>query len=370
MTTPLEGARTHVDALELRLAERIDELRAEFAERAGALEAQVEEECRRARISTFAFGGLLALAGAVGAFALGSVVRPMSAARPQSPAVIAGQAFADLPLRPTLPVTATNFPLLADAGSSPGAEGRPPGARADGRQSDDLGWLAQAISRGEPTALMRAQALAQAGAPRAQLLLAKLYEAGRGGLPHDLGLARQWTERAAQAGEQAAMHNLAVYMMHGEGGPAAPVEAARWFLKAAQGGVVDAQFNLAVLYEKGCGVHRNLGEAYRWYSIAANAGDGLARARAVALEARLTAKERALAGAAIHSFQPGQVVAPAAIYAPVVAPAATVAESQRLLAREGYFIGPADGGDSPAYRMAAATYLRDHPQAERLVLAP
>jgi hypothetical protein len=96
----------------------------------------------------------------------------------------------------------------------------------------------------------------------------------------------------------------------------------------------------------------------------------VARARAVALEPKLTARELASAAAAARSFQPGRTAAAAAASAPVVSPAATVADSQKLLAREGYFIGQTDGSDSPAYRTAVADYLRDHPQARRVVLAP
>jgi hypothetical protein len=85
---------------------------------------------------------------------------------------------------------------------------------------------------------------------------------------------------------------------------------------------------------------------------------------------RLTPRERATAQAAITAFQPGAAAPTQPVSAPVIAPAATVAESQKLLAREGYFIGRTDGADSPAYRAAVAGYLHDHPQAQRPLIAP
>jgi len=46
----------------------------------------------------------------------------------------------------------------------------------------------------------------------------------------------------------------------------------------------------------------------------------------------------------------------------VISPATTIAETQQLLSRAGYYLGPTDGADSPAFRTAAQTYLRDHPK--------
>ena len=362
-------------ALDGRLAEhrllserRVEDLRAEIAERIAAFEVHIDQGLRSMRRFTLATCGVVL--AAAGALALAAVGRPMLPAHGQSLGVVADHMLVDLLMRPTLPFVPPNLPRAGAARAPPGAGAGayvPPG---QGAASEDIEALAQAISRGDRAALHRAEERAQAGSPNAQLLLAKVYEEGRGGLPRDLAVARRWTARAAEAGEPAAMHNLAVYMVRGEGGSADLIGAARWFERAAWAGVIDAQFNLGLLNESGRGVQKNLGEAYRWYSIAANAGDALARARAVVLEARLTATERARAAAAILRFRPGRVEGMAETAPPVLPSAATVAESQQLLAREGYFIGPTDGSDSPAYRTAAATYLRDHPQAQRVVLSP
>jgi peptidoglycan hydrolase-like protein with peptidoglycan-binding domain len=48
-----------------------------------------------------------------------------------------------------------------------------------------------------------------------------------------------------------------------------------------------------------------------------------------------------------------------------VSPATTLAETQALLARQGYYVGPVDGVTSPQFRAAAQAYLRDHPEAAR-----
>jgi localization factor PodJL len=232
----------------------------------------------------------------------------------------------------------------------------------------DYAALADEVMGGRGGALQKVQGRAAAGDPTAQLMLAKLYEVGRPGVPRDLALARSWTLKAAQAGERTAMHNLGLYLMDGDGGPRDPAQAAVWFRKAADAGVVDAQFNLAVLYEAGRGTPKNLPEAYRWFSIAANAGDGLARARAVALETKLTPAERQAAARSADRFEPGR--RPADGLPPVINPASTVAETQKLLARAGYYLGPVDGADSAAFRTAAQSYLKDHPDQAAATRAP
>lgn len=231
-----------------------------------------------------------------------------------------------------------------------------PPSQPRGETYDDV---AAALARGEATALARLQGLAQAGDARAELHLASLYEAGRSGLPRDLAAARDWTRRAAVGGERVAMHNLALFLEQGEGGPRDVAEAAAWFRRAAGAGVVDAQYNLGRMYEAGRGVDRNLREAYRWYSIAANAGDLTARERQLALESQLAPGERSDLDRAVAAFRPG---APAGgDSAIVIPPAATVAETQALLARQGYYLGPVDGVATPSLRAAANAYLADHP---------
>jgi localization factor PodJL len=101
---------------------------------------------------------------------------------------------------------------------------------------------------------------ADRGFAMAQYRLAKLYERGEG-VTTDLALARQWTERAAAAGNRRAMHDLGVYFARGEGAPLDEAAAFRWFRQAAELGVADSQYNLGVLYQQGRGVNASASEA-------------------------------------------------------------------------------------------------------------
>ena len=86
-----------------------------------------------------------------------------------------------------------------------------------------------------------------------------------------------------------------------------------------------------------------------------------AREAQVDLEGRLQPAERSGLDHDAAGFQPN---APAsADLATLVPPAETLAETQALLARKGYYVGPVDGVATPALKTAAAAYLRDHPQA-------
>lgn len=240
------------------------------------------------------------------------------------------------------------------------APAQPQGQDAAAMQKAFLAAAADAEA-GRPGGLARLRSLADRGVPRAQMYLAKLYEGGLAGLAQDSAEARRWTARAADAGDPVAMHNLALYYLKGRGGPRDDAMAARLLRRAAAAGVTDSQFNLAMLYETGAGVERNLVEAYRWFQIAASNGDLAARGRAVALEDRLSPKELALAERAAGRFRPGSEAAEEETV--LVAGAATVAESQKKLARLGYYIGPTDGQDSPAYRAAVEAFRRDEARA-------
>lgn len=293
---------------------------------------------------------VLVVASALAAFSvIGAGVVAMT--RPEIlPRVVAVLTDA-LPLRPGLKPHAAPPRTAADRSAVvPRAAPPSPG--------ETYAAVAAALARGEATATARLTGLAQAGDAEAQLHLASLYETGGAGLPRDLAAARDWTAQAAARGDRMAMHNLGLFLMQGDGGPRDMAAAASWFKRAAERGVVDSQYNLGVLYEAGRGVDRNLREAYRWYAVAANAGDMAAREKQVALEGRLTAAERAGLDRDVSGFQPGALTADPA---EVIPPATTVAETQALLARQGYYVGPIDGVASQAFRQASAAYLRDHP---------
>ncbi len=119
-----------------------------------------------------------------------------------------------------------------------------------------------------------------------------------------LASERERLRAAAERGDRAAMHALGVLILDGADSPA---EAAK---------------------------------ALRWLDAAAQAGDLGAREKAVALEAALAAEASAV---------------------PLIPPATTVAGTQALLARGGYYVGPMDGAASPALKAAAEAYLKDNP---------
>ncbi|MBI3438628.1 MAG: SEL1-like repeat protein [Proteobacteria bacterium] len=157
-----------------------------------------------------------------------------------------------------------------------------------GRTADGLGLL---------------RAAANHGLAMAQYRLAKVYERGEG-VPADLNTARQWTERAAAAGNRRAMHDLGVYYARGDGAQLDEASAFRWFRQAAELGVADSQYNLGVLYQQGRGVQANAVESLFWFAIAARQGDTDAAARATAEEAQLTTTQVQQARARAQAFRP------------------------------------------------------------------
>jgi localization factor PodJL len=206
---------------------------------------------------------------------------------------------------------------------------------------------------------------ANLGYAPAQFYLAKLYEAGGNGVKKDADQARVWTERAAEGGDEKAMHNLALYYFEGTGGPKNTTLAAQWFRRAADLGLVDSQYNLARLYEEGFGVSQNPAEAYKWYLIAAKAGDAESRTSAQRLKAQLSpeaqaAAERSAAGFQAQGPQLGTTQLAQATATPVAAGgSADITTAQRGLSRLGYYQGPYDGVNSPALSLAIAAYQRD-----------
>ena len=360
-----------VEALALRLDQQAAEgaaaARDQEARLAARLDAVLGEisEASTARNDPWAVRATLAAASAAAAVSvMAAAVLAVSQPRLAQTALDASrQVLADLPLRPGLTLSWNPARPTFRAALPPKSTAPTPGTPAD-RFED----VAQALERGDATALPRLTGLADAGDGRAQLQLAGLYESGGAGLARDLPAARLWTRRAAESGQRIAMHNLALFLSQGDGGLRDYAEAAQWFRRAADQGVVDSQYNLGLLYESGRGVDRNLREAYRWYSIAANAGDLAAREKAVALEAGLKPAERSAIDRAAVAFQPGTKASIDLTI--IIPPATTLAETQALLVRQGYYLGPIDGLATPALRSAVAAYQRDHPKAQAKAATP
>jgi len=184
---------------------------------------------------------------------------------------------------------------------------------------------------------------AQSGDVLAQLTLAQLYERGGGGVRRDVAAARLWTQRAAGGGDGAAMHNLGLYLLEGQGGPR----------------------DLAA----GQGVGADVPAAYRWFAVAAAGGDADARRRMTDLEGQLSPAERSALVQSAARYRP---LAPSSMEGDpvIIAPASSTIETQQLLARKGYYVGPIDGSQSLSFLKAATAYLRDHPAAAQVINLP
>ena len=214
------------------------------------------------------------------------------------------------------------------------------------------------IEAKDPAGLDRLRRAANMGFAAAQFDLSKAYLTGTLGVKKDEAESRRWTERAAQAGDSRAMHNLGLAFFHGSGGPTNKTTAAQWFRRAADLGMGDSQYNLASLYEQGYGVIQNAAEAYKWYLIAARGGDAEARSAAERLKKDLSPEARSAAERSAAGFRaatPNPSVRPTA----AAAPAGGVASAQKALSMLGYYRGPQDGAQSAALKGAIQAFQRD-----------
>jgi localization factor PodJL len=221
--------------------------------------------------------------------------------------------------------------------------------------SADYAAAVRDIETGQAGGLAKLKVVADEGYAPAQFYLAKLYETGVSGVVKNPAEARRWTARAADGGDRAAMHNLALYYFRGEGGAQDLPAAARWFRKAAEAGVVDSQYNLGLLYQSGSGVARDYAEAYRWFTIAAEAGDAQARANAVELESKLPAAQLAALDKAAAGFRVRSEIAPQA----QASRETQFGMARRILGRLGYYRNrPSDGG-AAELKVAVQNFQRD-----------
>jgi localization factor PodJL len=254
--------------------------------------------------------------------------------------------------------------VLAPTPTGPAAPGADPSAAQSEAGAEIYADGVRRLEAKDNSGVTIVSKAANLGYAPAQFYLAKLYEAGGAGLKKDAGQARVWTQRAADGGDQKAMHNLALYYFEGTGGPKNTTLAAQWFHRAADLGLVDSQYNLARLYEEGFGVSQNPAEAYKWYLIAARAGDAESRTSAQRLKSQLSPEAQAAAERAAIGFQTqgprlGATQLAQATIAPSAGGGADVTIAQRGLSRLGYYQGPYDGVSSPALSLAIAAYQRD-----------
>jgi TPR repeat protein len=255
-------------------------------------------------------------AGGFAAFSIGAVHGRVQALKPVSLATAARARAAGSPIRIAAQTPLDRIAALANAGD-PRAE-----------LIIGLKYLhGEGIAPDQPRAAQWIARAAQRKEPLAQYWMGMLYERGDG-VPADAGEAVRWYEAAAAQGNRKAMHALGVAYAEGRGTQKDLSTAARWFSKAAQLGFLNSEFNLAVLYERGEGVPQSLTDAYKWYAIAAAQGDAESRARTEALKTQLSAADIAAAERAAVMFRP-QNVDPKANTGPVLADLAGAASLAR-----------------------------------------
>lgn len=105
---------------------------------------------------------------------------------------------------------------------------------------------------------------AEKGDPRAQTMVAIMYEEGRG-IQQDHKIANEWYMRAAQQGYARAQYLLGARYSIGLGVAKNDAEAFKWIKSAAENGHFFAQYQLAKIYEKGIGTPLDLVLAFEWY---------------------------------------------------------------------------------------------------------
>lgn len=129
---------------------------------------------------------------------------------------------------------------------------------------EDLGIIA--YQNGDyATAFAEWSKLADAGNIQAYHNLAMLYANGQGVEEND-DLAREWCEKAANAGLATAQHHLGYILL-----AAGETDVAlNWWEQAAEQGLADAQHDLAQQYLLGELIEKDLDTAADWYEAAAN----------------------------------------------------------------------------------------------------
>lgn len=112
------------------------------------------------------------------------------------------------------------------------------------------------------------QPLAQAGDPKAELLLGEQYGVADGSV-YDPNKSAIWLKRAAEHGEIDAQVMVGDLFRQGVGVPKNLTEAMRWYRVAAEHGDQRAQYLVGLMHFKGWGTQRDVGQAIVWEQKAA-----------------------------------------------------------------------------------------------------
>ena len=183
-------------------------------------------------------------------------------------------------------------------------------AQANNNQAQAIEWATQSAEHGDADGqlvlanLLRRQGddaqafrwlrtAADQGQREAIYLLAEFYRTGTG-TATDLSQAQAYLERAANAGNVAAMLELAKQQ---NGSPS----ARRWLKQAADRNASEAQYLLGMDYLEGSNGDINLQDAYVWLSLALVNGERRGKIRLEQLSSQLSAQELTQAQNRIHA---------------------------------------------------------------------
>jgi TPR repeat protein len=130
--------------------------------------------------------------------------------------------------------------------------------------------------------------------PEGLYALAVAYDRGEG-VTADPARAIGFYKVSAMGGHAPAMTAIGTYFYTGEQAPKDLEVARGWFEEAALGADPDGMFNLAAMMARGEGGEADPVRAWGWLKIADSLGHPEAAAAAIAIEARFTSQDRALA---------------------------------------------------------------------------
>ena len=118
---------------------------------------------------------------------------------------------------------------------------------------------------------------ADQGYAKAQNMVGRYFEEGRGNISKNEAKAVEWFRKAAEQGYDVAQNNLGINLEQGRGCVVNLKEAYEWYKKAAEQGHAGAQDNLAdcLFFAKGCS--ENVQEALVWAKKAAMQGNAHAQ---------------------------------------------------------------------------------------------
>jgi TPR repeat protein len=117
------------------------------------------------------------------------------------------------------------------------------------------------------------QKAAEAGVPRAQLQLGRLYLDGEG-VKQDPAEALKWFRQSASQDNEAAQFFLGIMMQRGIGGPRDLESSTAWLRRAAEHGHPLAMLELAKAYDLGLGIPADHEVAKSWRDRATKKPEG------------------------------------------------------------------------------------------------